>query len=234
LRAKYDERIFTEKTYDAKAVKAALAEAKLVHVLGGGAKAAEPMFADCADELKALLKRGGSLVFSMAEAFSREESGSAAAKFLKEIDVFDPSPSIVNGIGDRAGTWCGPTNHPYLVSCYRTSGKAGTPGEQYWDWKGLCEDFPYRGVYSKWDVSKQQSLFRPKLDAEGKCSGLVVQEKVLGAGRVVFNLNERSFGDWYEPKRYGDNLLSWLTGVSSKEHAAKVTELNGGPGNAVK
>jgi len=56
---------------------------------------------------------------------------------------------------------------------------------------------------------------------------------VLGAGKVAFNENARSFNDWYESKMYGDALLSWLIGMPVKDYKDKAERYNGGPGKAV-
>ena len=57
---------------------------------------------------------------------------------------------------------------------------------------------------------------------------------MLGSGRVVFNEGRNIFTDWYEPIRLAENVLSWLTGMKTDDHAKKVTALNGGPGMVVK
>ncbi len=63
---------------------------------------------------------------------------------------------------------------------------------------------------------------------------LVLQENVLGKGRVMFAENGLGFTDWYENQIYGNNILSWFIGMSVKEHREKVELLNGGPGEVVR
>ena len=222
--AKYDVRSFTAKGFDAKDCKAALGEAKFIHFVDVEAKDADLVFASCADELKALLKRGGTILLS------RTPTGPAAQAFLKEVDVFDPNPSAVKNIGDSWGTWCGPNDHPYLTADVQSTGvePKGGGSREWWNWKHLCTYFQYGRVFAKWDEAKQLRLFRPMNDGE-KYAGLVIQEKVLGAGRVIFNENQRSFTDWYESKAFGDNWMALITGEKSAEHAKKATQLNGGP-----
>jgi len=69
----------------------------------------------------------------------------------------------------------------------------------------------------------------PKKNGE-KYAVLLVQENVLGSGRVVFNEGLNIFTDWYEPIRLAENMLSWLTDMKTDDHAKKVTALNGGSG----
>ncbi|HOR98030.1 MAG TPA: hypothetical protein PLZ74_06620 [Kiritimatiellia bacterium] len=227
VEAKYDVRAFTPASYDVKDCKAALAEARFIHFIDTDTKAMDLVFADCAEELKALLKRSGTILIS------RSETGPAAQKFFKEIEVFDPNPSAKAGVGDTWATWCGPEDHPYLTSCHKSLGKEEEVwGTKFWLWRSLCNYFQYRRVFGAWDAAKQQVLFRPKVDGE-KYAGLVIQEKVLGTGRVIFNENQRCFTDWYESKQFGDNWLSYITGVPSTEHAIKATAYHGGLGEIV-
>jgi len=65
-------------------------------------------------------------------------------------------------------------------------------------------------------------------------SEIVIQDKVLGAGKVVFNQNERSFNDWYEAKTYGNVILSWFIDMPVEEHAKKTRYYIGGIGEPVK
>lgn len=224
--AKYDVRAFTAKSFDAKACKAALAEAKFIHFVDAEAKDADLVFSNCAEELRALLRRGGTILLT------RTSTGTAAQAFLKDVDVFDPNPYAERGVGDTWATWCGPDDHPYLTAETKTSGVEpkvkGSP--EWWNWRMLCDYFQYGRVFAKWDESKQQRLFRPKNGGEGY-AGLVVQKKVLGAGRVIFNENQRCFTDWYESRPYGNNWMAIVTGEKPTEHAGKVTQFNGGEGD---
>jgi len=201
--AKYDVRTITAADFDEKACRKGIAEAKYVNIVDQSPKDSDVLFESCGAELKEMLRRGGGIVFT------RSPTGPAAQKFLREIDVFDPNPSAEKDIGDGWAKWCGPADHP-IVSA--------------------SSFFQYGRVFHAWDHEKQISLFMPKNDGEGY-SGLVVQEKVLGAGSVFFNENQRSFTDFYEAKEYSAILLSLLTGVKPEDHAAKVTIRNGGLGD---
>ena len=101
---------------------------------------------------------------------------------------------------------------------------------EWWDWNHLCTYFQYGRVFANWDETKQLRLFKPNNDGE-KYAGLVVQEKVLGAGRVIFNENQRCFTDWYESKEFGNNWNALITGETPEEHAKKATQYNGGIGD---
>ena len=61
---------------------------------------------------------------------------------------------------------------------------------------------------------------------------VAAQEGVLGAGKVVFEENDRAFTTWYENQIYGENLISYVIGMNVGEHVRKVRLLNGGPGEA--
>ncbi len=227
IEAKYDIRAFTAKTFDAKACAAAIAEAKLVHFVDAQSQDADLVFANCAEALKGLLKRGGTILVT------RTETGPAAQAFFKSVDVFDPNPSATRGIGDTWAVWCGGENHPYLTADTVVFAKEPVQEKDLflWQaWNGVCSYFQYGRVFAKWDPAKQQRLFIPKVDGE-KYAALVVQEKVLGAGRVIFSENQRSFTDWYESKRFVRNLLAYIMGEKPSEHAQKVIEKNGGIGD---
>ena len=227
--AKYDVRSMTAEEFDVKACKKALATAVMFHLVDAEANKSDVVFETCADELKALLKRGGSIVFT------RSPTGPAARKFLKEVEVFDPNPSAESNIGDTWGKWCGPEGHPLLTSCHVASPvePSTTHTPEWWLWRSICDYFQYRRAFGAWDEKRQQRLFCPKKNGE-KYAVLLVQENVLGSGRVVFNEGRNIFTDWYEPIRLAENVLSWLTGMKTDDHAKKVTALNGGPGMVVK
>ena len=50
----------------------------------------------------------------------------------------------------------------------------------------------------------------------------VCQEKVCGAGKVIFQQNDAAFTSWYEGVTYGENLLSYAFGMDFKTHKMKV------------
>ena len=60
---------------------------------------------------------------------------------------------------------------------------------------------------------------------------IVTQDKVLGAGKVVFNENDSVYTDWYENTNWSENILSWFMGLHVQDHIEKVKLYNGGPGN---
>ena len=85
--------------------------------------------------------------------------------------------------------------------------------------------------FAKWDAAKQYAPYVDKLQNEYAL--MVVQENVLGAGKVVFSHNRYCFTSWYENFVHGDALLSFLLGMPVADHAEKVTQMNGGPGKVV-
>ena len=196
--------------YTPAAVSRALGEARYVHIQTADGDGDE-MFADCKDELKALLKRGGGILFS------RTRPGPNARRFLEEIGVRDPSPSLKGGFMEPA-IWSPrvPTNN--VLNARET----GT----------FNRNVGASGKYADWDKARQYAPFVDKLQNEYALT--VVQENVLGAGKVVFSNDRYIFTSWYENFANGDAMLSFLLGMPVKEHAEKVMRQNGGPGTVVK
>lgn len=207
--AKIDVTCFNAATYSKLACEKPLEKASYVHLMGNPADF-DILFAECAEPLKAMLKRGGAILVD------RTATGPAAKKFFASIGVFDPTDSLKK-VGDGHANWNSdlPTNHVLRT----LSHEHNYFGSQY------------DQAFSKWDAKNQIVPFVPTLDA--KCAAFVAQENVLGAGKVVFSQNPRAFNDWYEDRHYGDSLISWLIGRRVEEHAKLVMKLNGGPGNVV-
>lgn len=172
----------------------------------------DDVFEDCAEELKALLARGGGILFS------RTVPGPKARKFLKEIGVFDPSPSIKENFQEPV-KWSPnvSTNHPL---------KAKKAAEIF------CGSIGASRKYTTWDKEKQIAPFVDAVHPEAAL--MVVEENVLGKGKIVFSMNRYCFSSWYENTVHGDTVLSYLLGMSVEEHAKKVRQSNGGPGTVVK
>lgn len=221
-----DVRSFTAQSFTAKDFRSALTDAGMVHFVFATAEATDPVFQECAAELKALLERGGTILFT------HTPTGDAARKFLAEIDVLDPNPSAQAGVGGGWASWCGPTDHPFVTSCHRAPVEQPSPtgSQEWWAWRHICNNFQYSRVFTKWDNAKQRALFKPQ-NVDGDYSPFIVQENVLGNGRIIFNENDRTFNDWYENKWFGDNLYAWIFGIDIKEHVEKAVEIKGGIGN---
>ena len=197
------------KCYTPAATARALADAEYVHVQCDSADC-DAMFADCKEELKSLLKRGGGILFM------RTEPGPNARKFLEEVGVFNPWPSTKDGFQEPA-VWSPnvSTNHPFCAA----------KGTWFNNNCGSSRKF------AKWDVAKQYAPYVDKLQNEYAL--MVVQESVIGAGKVIFSHNRYCFTSWYENFAHGDALLSFLLGMPVADHAEKVTQMNGGPGKVV-
>ena len=197
------------KCYTPKACASALKKASYVHIQCDSADC-DAMFADCKEELKSLLKRGGGILFM------RTEPGPNARKFLEEVGVFNPWPSTKDGFQEPA-MWSPnvSTNHPFYAA-------KGT-------W--FNRNVGASRKFAKWDAAKQYAPYVDKLQDEYAL--MVVQEDVLGAGKVIFSHNRYCFTDWYENFAHGDAVLSFLLGMPVAEHAEKVTQMNGGPGKVV-
>lgn len=192
--------------YTPAAVARALGKARYLHVQtenGDG----DMVFADCKDELKVLLKRGGAILFS------RTRPGPNARKFLEEIGVYDPSPSLKGGFMEPAMWSPGvPTNH--VLNAVNTSMFNKSVGAAK--------------KYTAWDKSRQYAPFVDKLHPDAALT--VVQENVLGAGKVVFSNDRHIFTSWYENFANGDAMLTFLLGIPAQKHADQVMRMNGGPG----
>ncbi|HOE60007.1 MAG TPA: hypothetical protein P5125_04350 [Kiritimatiellia bacterium] len=220
--AAFDIKQVTPDAYDPSLFAAAIRKATYLH-LCANAKGADRAFADCPEELKAMLKRGGAILFD------RTRPGPNAQKFLKEIGVFDPYPSAKTKIGDGKSVWdeTFPSNH--LLSAFNRV-KEGYFGNDFIRRLGR-DGGRYNLAFGQWDAETQLTPFRAALNKD--YTHLIIQEHVLGAGKVAFNENARSFNDWYESKMYGDALLSWLIGMPVKDYKDKAERYNGGPGKAV-
>ena len=195
-------RPMTADAYSARRMNEALEGANYLHFVGTDTKAADQVFADCPDALKALLKRGGGIVFD------RMVTGPKARAFLKDVGVYDPNEAAVavSDRGDRASSL--PTNS--LLCAKR---------EQ------LVEANRF---FRKWDKSRQFITHVAQRNPNDAVA--VAQEKVLGAGKVIFSQNDRAFNDWYENQSYGNSIQSWMIGRPVAEHAKLVRDLNGGEG----
>lgn len=192
---------------DAVAFAKALKSAAYVH-LQAQTDVWDPLFETCAAELKAFLARGGGILFD------KQMPGRRARKFLSDVGVPDPSPSIRTGVGDGLSRWSPsvPTNTPLFAVI--------SPG--------FSKELHYSFVFSKWDAAKQLAPFRPNLADDHAV--VVAQEGVCGKGKVLFSTAGFTFGDYYENKNFGNSVLSWFIGRPVADHAALVRARNGGPG----
>ena len=199
-------RPITADAYSARKMGDALDGADYLHFVATDTKAADRVFEDCPDALKALLKRGGGIVFD------RMTTGPKARAFLKEVGVYDPNEAAVNKSDDA-------------VLCSNLSTNSLLyPKKAGWFNQGL----KFSRAFPKWDKERQFATHVGKHHPE--LAMAVAQDKVLGAGRVIFAQNDRAFNDWYENMRYGESILSWMIGRQVSEHAQLVKDLNGGEG----
>lgn len=201
--------------YEPDSLKRAIARANYVHLRGEanawgpGKPCFDAMFRDCTHELKALLKRGGALLFDMTPP------GENARAFLQEVGVADPYATVENAKQDK-GVWG------------KTVGKDHPLHDNLYQWRR----FQMRRVFPKWDEKVQTAPIRA--DYDDSRAVVVTQDKVLGAGKVVFSENMSAFTDWYENREFGDRIISWFIGLPVNEHADKVELQNGGPGEVLK
>ena len=202
---------FTRETFDARSCAQAIAKASYVHVIAPGADS-DLMFAACGDELKTLLGRGGSILFDKSPA------GRAGHAFLGEVGVFDPTPSLETPPLGLAGCYSEqmPTNHPlYIAGREKSKGFAWMEGLKF---------------YTAW--SSDQLVVSTQAGDPSRALALV-QENVLGAGRVVFDYNYYVFTDWYENSAYCDREIGWFIGMDPKDHYEQMKAYDGGPGEPV-
>ncbi|MBR5549620.1 MAG: hypothetical protein IKU71_07805, partial [Kiritimatiellae bacterium] len=214
--------LMTSDSYSAKAFRDALTDAKLLQLRSLGQDAVEKAFAENADELKVFLRRGGTIMFD------RTRTTPAAKAFLKDVGVYDVNESIATG-----GDYHGEANFDALG---KTNELFTTPWNIYQPWVG--KRMQSSVCYTKWDTQNQFAPFvicqRDRPDKEKGAAMCVCQDKVLGAGRIVFQENDGAFTSWYEGVTYGENLLSWAIGMNFKEHKRNVQLLYGGFGVPVK
>lgn len=215
--------VVTAKTFDRMKCRDFLAKAKALVFMGVDRKESEVVFAECGDAVKDLLRRGGSILFHCCS------TPDSARKLFAEIGVFDPD---ANGgrVKVRDGWSSSAEGHGKDHILY----KSIRPIDQPW---GRGNMLQYGHALTKWDPSKQQTFYmsKPEWRVDGKDTAMIVtQEKVLGAGKVVFEENDRAFTTWYENQIYGENLISYLIDMNAGEHIRKVNLLNGGPGDEVR
>ena len=201
----------TPANYYPPVVRKALAGATYVHFakLAGmdaeGRKAYDDLFVSCADELRGVLKRGGTLLFDMSPTEPN------ARRFLASVDVYDPYARLAPANSSKGAAWTSATNHPF----------AG-------DAKAQRGQFESVRAFAEWDAAKQVAPVRRVRNVDE--ATFVFQENVLGAGRVVFLENVFAFGDWYENIGFGNALLGWIIGCPVEEHAKKARLRIGGTG----
>ena len=201
------------RNFDREKMGAAIAAAQYVLVLAE-ADESDVVFKECASELKELLKRGGGI------CFNHVTPGPAARALLKDVGVFDPTASAETGVGDGRGVRAEGVadDNPMLAQARR-------------EMPMFSHGVGYRRVYRTWDRERQSAPYRAALDPNAAV--VVLQDKVLGAGKVIFSENTSAFTDWYENITWGENILSWFLGRHVEEHAERVKRYNGGPGDPV-
>lgn len=192
-----------------------LARATYLHIRGNAGRSGDVVFAECAEELTALLKRGGAIFFDQAA------TGPAARKFLTSVGVADPYATAVKSSKSGGGAILdAKLPEGYL----QTSSKENVFGTK---WSRVS----FRRTFPKWDAKMQQAPVRARLAPDEAV--LVLQNKVLGAGKIAFSENDAAFTDFYENRVYSNDLLSWLIGQPVGQHRDKVERRNGGPGSPV-
>ena len=148
-------------------------------------------------------------------------SNSIAAKFLAEAGVDNPYAKAVRRKKewDDAMVWneALTTNHPFVATMSERDRKTLMGGAN-----------GYGIAFSTWNRENQVPVFLVSRDRN--FATVIIQDKVLGKGKIVFNTLDRSFNDWYEYKQYGNVILSWLIGMPADVHRKKAETYTGGPG----
>ena len=214
-RGLYRQVLYSRANYEPRGFLADLKDVKLLQLMGVKDDMVERLFADCGSELADFLKRGGTIMFD------HTKTTPAAQKFLAAAGVFDVTTTCV-----RRGDYWGVTNSsviPETSLLYRKK-----------------DDYSRRQAntcYAKWDEKKQFAPFlicdRDKPEKDKQFAMCVCQEKVYGAGKVIFQLNDGAYTTWYEGGGYSDSLLSYATDINLYDHKQKVMLLNGGFGQPV-
>lgn len=220
-RGAYRQELMSRANYEAKAFGEALASVKVLQLRGLKEDIVEKVFAENGEALKAFLTRGGSILFDQTK------TSPAATAFLKSVGVHDVNASRVTG-----GDYHGQANFDALGKEHELFTK---PWNIYQPWVGHRMQ---GGVcFAKWDEKTQFAPFvvceRDSPDKKHLAAMCVCQEKVCGAGKVIFQQNDGAFTSWYEGVTYGENLLSYAFGMDFKTHKLKVQQLYGGFGTPV-
>ena len=185
----------------------ALKKAKYVHFQSAAEKW-DGLFASHRAEWRDFFTRGGGLFFD------KVMPGKNAERFLTEVGVVNPGRSLAADSGGGTGVWNESlSTNSFLFAQLRPS---------------LSRRLNYTRSFGSWDAKNQYAAYCPKHAPERAI--VLAQEDVLGAGRVLFSSAYFVFTDRYDNLAFGDAVLSWLIGMSVKEHARNVEILNGGPG----
>ena len=220
-RGAYRQELMSRANYKAKAFGEALTSVKVLQLRGLKEDIVEKVFAENGEALKAFLTRGGSILLDQTK------TSPAATAFLKSVGVHDVNASRVTG-DDYEGI----ANFDALGKEHELFTK---PWNIYQPWVGHRMQ---GGVcFAKWDEKTQFAPFvvceRDSPDKKHLAAMCVCQEKVCGAGKVIFQQNDAAFTSWYEGVTYGENLLSYAFGMDFKTHKLKVQQLYGGFGTPV-
>ncbi len=211
-----DVKAFRKTGFVAGSFEEALASASLLHIKSP-AEQHDIIFKKCGAAVREFLARGGVLMFDC------HPPSRTAAEFLKSVDVPPPGgrvycfPGVENA---RSCEFVGDPKHQLVTKPWKI--------DQPW----IGHRLNHGNVYSVWDETKQWAPFRVKVNH--KYAMTIIQEKVLGKGKVCFSENDSGYTRHYESVTYGDNLYSYLLGMDMKEHLEKSKLYRGGPGNPIK
>ena len=221
VRGAFVQKLMSRADYEARAFQETLATVKVLQLRKVRKDIVEKIFEENGEALKAFLGRGGTILFD------RTKTSPSATAFLKSIGVYDVNESRITGddYTGRANFDALGKEHVLFTS----------PRNIYQPWVGhrMQSDV----CFTKWDETAQFAPFvvceRDAPDKNHLAAMCVCQEKVCGAGKVIFQENEAAFTPWYEAVTYGENLLSWAFGIDFAAHKHKVQLLYGGFGKPI-
>jgi len=187
---------------------AELKRAKLLYV-GQYSGGCPGLFADRArwDALKAFLTGGGTIVFDYLATTP------TLTPFLDAAGVENPGgkDGIFELKGCKAVPWPEDRNPPLLRAPNRIAGLV--PGYGWWE---------------KWSAAQWAPL--REAAAPDKRAVMIVQDNVLGNGRIIFSQAVEVFR---ERSELTDNFFTWIYGLDFKKHRQERLKQEGGPGEMI-
>ncbi len=150
------------------------------------------------EALKEFLKNGGTIIFDMGAPRSKE-----AVSFFQEIGVSIPVAGGIQGVpGENIypvpSTEEKEKNHPVLNTPFRLEG---------------VERLKWCGLFRQWAENQIAPL---RASADKNFAVMVIQENVLGKGRIIFNAANNIFGHHSRGEDYAANIFTLVFGEETK------------------
>jgi len=162
------------------------------------------------EAIRRFLENGGTILFD----YSPCPLSSTLDEFLAGMGVANPSANSSFKSGDYKAVFSPGTEHPlHKIPNDLTAKLSG--GWGWWEIWSPVQTAPFR------------SFAQPN-----KRAAMIVQENVLGKGRIIFNQMPQAFRSLtaYGDKALSENILTYVFGRNLKGYQDELLKENGGPG----